>query len=265
MKFLRMLLLYSQTIFTERGRSFVWFLMAFIPPFALYIYWRGALLSSGGTIAGWNLSSISTYYFMVAIASSFLMAHIEVDVAGPDIQRGELAKYLMKPFSYYFFKLFLEIPYRILQGSYGVLVLFFFALFFPKLVVITGDIETLIFSVIILVLAFLLSFTFKMVVGLTAFWLTDIGGFNQLVEAFILLFGGFLLPLSLLPSVFSQIAYILPFSYMIYFPIIALQGGQTVVQLIQIIAMQIFWLLVIGRLYSLLWRMGIKKFTGIGQ
>jgi ABC-2 type transport system permease protein len=265
MKLLRIFLLYFQIIFTERGRSFVWFLSAFIPPFALYVYWRGALVSSGKDIAGWTISAISTYYFMIAIMSSFLMAHIEEDVAGPDIQRGELVSYILKPFPYYFFKFFLEIPYRILQGSYGLIVLFIFTIFFHGAFSVTTDVITLIFAVVIIILAFFLSFTFKMSVGIAAFWLTDIRGFNQLVEALILIFGGFLLPLSLLPNIFAQIAYFLPFSYMIYFPIVVLQGGQTIIHLIQIIAMQIIWLLILIDLYILLWKIGIKKFTGVGQ
>lgn len=265
MRYWRIFLLNFQIVITERAISFVWFIIALIPPFVLYLYWRGALLSNDGNIAGWTLSTISTYYFMLVLASSTLIAHIEENVAREDIQQGELTKFLVKPFSYYMLKLFLEIPWRILQGFYGFIVLSLFIFFFKNLFVITTDMKILLLSIVIAILAFILSFTFKMIIGLSAFWLTDVGGFFQLVEAIILLCGGLLLPLSLLPDALARIAYILPFAYIIYFPIIALQGTQNIQQLMQIIAMQLFWIAIMAYLYSVLWKKGVKKFTGIGQ
>ncbi len=265
MRYWKIFLLNFQIVITERARSFVWFLIALIPPLMLYLYWRGALVSHGGNIAGWTLSTISTYYFMLIIASSLLIVHIEERVAYEDIQQGELTKFLVKPFSYYVLKFFEETPYRILQGFYGILVLLLFTFFFKNLFVVATDATIIILAVIITILAYVLSFTFKMVIGLSAFWLTDVGGFFQLIEAIILLCAGLLLPLSLLPDVLAKIAYILPFAYMIYFPIISLQGTQSVGQLMHIIAVQLVWITVMAYLYSALWKKGVKKFTGIGQ
>lgn len=265
MRYWKIFLLNCQIVITERARSFVWFLIVIIPPFVLYLYWRGALASQGGTIAGWTFSTISTYYFMLAIATSFLMAHIEEDVSTRDIQQGGLTKFLVKPFSYYLFKLFEETPWRILEGSYGIIALLLFIFFFKNLFVIASNPIILLFSLIIVILAYILSFTFKMIIGLLAFWLTDVGGFYQLTEAIILLCSGLLMPLSLLPDTIAQISYVLPFAYMIYFPIISLQGTQNIGQLMHIIVTQLAWIAIMAYLYSLLWKKGVKKFTGIGQ
>lgn len=265
MRYLRIFLLNFQIVIAERARSFVWFLAVLIPPFVLYLYWRGALLSQGGNIAGWTLSTISTYYLMLIVASACLMAHIEENVSREDIQQGELTKFLVKPFSYYILKFFLETPWRILEGFYGFIVLFLFVFFFKNLFIIATDVETLILSAVIVVLAYILSFTFKMIIGLSAFWFTDVGGFFQLVEAIIFLCSGLLLPLSLLPDMLAKVAYVLPFAYMIYFPIISLQGTQNVGQLMHIILMQLIWIAIMAYLYSVLWKNGIRKFTGIGQ
>ncbi len=110
-----------------------------------------------------------------------------------------------------------------------------------------------------------LTFTFKMALGLSAFWFTDVSGFYQLADAILIICAGYMIPLSLLPTWVSQITYALPFSYMLYFPIVALQGSLSQLQLLQIIFMQLMWTTVMSFLYSFLWRMGIRKFTGIGQ
>lgn len=144
-----------------------------------------------------------------------------------------------------------------------VLVLFF--LFFGNLFSITHDPTIIFLSLIVITLGLLISFTFKMIIGLTAFWLTDIGGFYQLIEALIILFAGFTIPITLLPSPFAQIAHILPFSYMVYFPIASIQGTLSIHEIIKIIVIQGAWLILLGCIYHIIWRSGIKKFSGVGQ
>ncbi len=265
MRYWKIFLLNCQTVMTERAKSFVWFLVALIPTSVLYLYWRGALISNGGNISGWTISTISTYYLMLAILYSFIMAHIETSVAREDIQQGELTKFLVKPFSYYLLKFFAETPWRMLEGFYGIVILLLFTLFFKNLLVITADPIIFLLSLIIIILAYILSFTFKMILGLSAFWLTDARGFHQLFDAIIIISAGLLLPLSLLPDFLAQITYRLPFAYMVYFPIISLQGTQNLQQLIYIIMMQLIWISIMAYLYSVAWKKGVGKFTGIGQ
>lgn len=265
MRYLRIFLLNFEIVITERAKALVWLLIALIPPVILYLYWRGALASNNGVISGWTLPTISTYYFLLLFVYAISMSHIEKSVARDDIQHGGLTKFLVKPFSYYLLKFFEETPWRILESIYAVLILLVLTFFFKNLLVVTTDASILALSVIIIILAYILSFTFKMVLGLCAFWLTDIFGFHQLMDAVILFSAGLLLPLSLLPSSLSQIAYTMPFAYMIYFPILALQGTQSIQQLLQIILMQVVWIVIMGFIYSRLWKNGIKKFTGVGQ
>ncbi len=265
MRYLRIFLLNFEIVITERAKAFVWFLIALIPPFILYLYWRGALASNGGTISGWTLSTISTYYLMLLLVYAIAMSHIEKSVSRDDIQQGGLTKFLVKPFSYYILKFFEETPWRILESFYAVLLLLVFTFFFKNLLIITTDAKILALSVIIIILAYILSFTFKMILGLCAFWLTDVGGFHQLMDAIVLLSAGLLLPLSLLPDALAKITYALPFAYIIYFPIIALQGTQNIQQLMHIIFTQLVWIAIMAYLYSVLWKNGVRKFTGVGQ
>lgn len=257
-------LLHFQIVLTERGRSFVWFLMSLVPPLAVYLYWRAAF-ASHNTIPGWNLSSISSYYFLLIVASSALVAHIEEDVSYEDIQQGELTGYILKPFSYITMKLFLETPYRILQGGFALIPVVLFLLFFGKFFTISDDPWVITLACLIAILGYSLSFLFKMIIGICTFWLTDASGFFQLVEGIMFIFAGFLLPITLLPGILAKIAAVLPFSYMVYYPIVAFQGGKSYTALFAIIATQLIWIGLFFVFYSWLWNKGIKKFTGVGN
>ena len=104
-----------------------------------------------------------------------------------------------------------------------------------------------------------------MVVGILAFWFTEVGGLFDMVEVIIVVFGGFILPISLMPDFLKNLASYLPFSYMVYYPVFALMGKFKLLQLLEIILIQIFWILLLVTFYKILWIKGVKKFTGVGQ
>lgn len=265
MRYVRMFLLYSQTALEYRSRSFIWFLIALFNPLLLLLFWKGAATKGGVLLGGWTVSSISSYYFLLIIAGSLLTAHVEEDISQLDIQQGGLSKYLVRPFSYYWMKFLEELPYRLLQGIFGVIVCILFVVLFKNVLIVTSDFFTLIASLFVICFAYFLSFTFKMIVGLLGFWFVDLGGFYQLVEITLLIFAGYLMPLEFFPNTLSHIASVLPFSYMIYFPVVAIIGKLSVLELLQAVSMQILWLFVFIAIYQVVWRLGRKKFTALGQ
>lgn len=258
-------LLHLERTFVDRGRIFVWTLVAIIPPFIIYMYWRAALSTHKGTIGAWNLSGISSYYFLLIVGSSILLAHIEDSVAREDIQEGQLTMYLLKPFSYYFSKLYMETPYRIIQGVFSLIAIAVFIFLFKLSLTFSTNPYVIFLAIIISLLGFTLCFTFKMIIGIIALWLTDIGGFYQLMDGIFFIFGGLLMPLSLFPGGLASIAYSLPFSYMLYFPIVAFQGNQSISDLHRIIFTQLIWIAIFFSVYIFLFAKGLRKFTGVGQ
>jgi ABC-2 type transport system permease protein len=73
------------------------------------------------------------------------------------------------------------------------------------------------------------------------------------------------MPLAFLPDWLERIASMLPFAYMIYFPVIAFEGKLTLIELLQILGVQCVWIGVFFFVYKALWRAGLKKYTAVGQ
>lgn len=264
MKYIRIFLLHFEDAFQSRARSFVWFLTACLNPLIVLLFWLGASKENSSLLGDWSISGIVSYYLLLIIASALLMAHVEESIAEYDIHEGGLSVYLLRPFSYLVIKFFEELPYRIIQGVFGFIVLVLFSLFFSNLIIIPATLQGIILALSIVVLALILSFLFKVIVGLSAFWFTDSFGFQQLVGVAILVFAGYIVPLEFLPSVIRSLSFALPFSYMIYFPISAFQGALSVSSLLKICGIQIMWIAVFAFVYKKLWRSGIKEFTGVG-
>src|SRR3989338_5799251 len=219
MEHLKIILLQFEHIIEHRARSFVWFLLALINPLILILFWRGA--SQENIASQISLPELTAYYFFLIFGVTFLMAHIEEDVAYYDIKQGNLVRYLLRPISYYWIKFYEELPYRVLQGFYGLIILAIFFSFFGNFASPLLTPLIFILSILIAIFAYFISFTFKMIVGLLAFWFVEIGGLFNVMELIIVVFAGLIMPISLMPLPIKNLANYLPFSYIVYYPVFA--------------------------------------------
>lgn len=261
MRYLKLFSIYFQDAFAQRARSLVWFLISLIGPIIMIIFWRGASYQH----TSWSFSTISTYYFLLIIASAFLMTHPEEWIAEEHIKGGNLAQFLLRPFSYFFSNFMSELPWRIIQGLFGLIVVVICYYLFGKLINISFSFQNLIISIIISILGYLLGFVYKMNLALLAFWFTEISGILQVSDILIFTFGGYIAPIFLFPDTLAHIATILPFSYIIYFPVVAFQGKVDVLNFFRIVGIQVAWITLFSVSYKILWRKGLKKFTATGQ
>lgn len=264
-RYFRIFLLYFQQAFEHRSISVVWFLSSLIIPLIMLIFWSGATASQGGTILGWDYASFATYYLFIALAGSLFIAHIEVSVAYDDIKNGDLAKYLLKPIPYLTLNLMAELPWRFIQGLFAVISISLVALLVANIVRITTSPDVFMLAVLMAILAFCMSFVFKMCLGLLAFWFTDISGIMQLSDIILALCSGIVVPLIFLPDQFKILLNILPFAYMVYYPVLGFLGKLNASSQLSIIGIQILWILLFLILYKILWLAGQKKFTAVGM
>lgn len=260
MRYANIFFLNFQSVFQERARSFVWFLLSLFGPVLMILFWRGADISKTA------LSVISSYYFILIVGSSFLMSHSEENISLIDIQEGRMSSYLLKPFIYFSLKWMEEIPYRLLQGSFGVMILIsFMVVLHIHISSHVSGILNIILSALIVLLGVTISQVYKTCLGFISFWTTDAYGMFQLSELLIYIFAGYIVPISFFPHNIAIFAYLLPFAYIIYFPVASVAGFFTTNQLFLILLGQFLWLSLLSLVYKILWERGIKIFTGVGQ
>lgn len=261
MKYLKIIFLHFEHVFENRMRSFIWFLIPLMNNAILIIFWQGSVIQ-GST---WNMSSITSYYFLMTITGALLTSHVEKEIAEYDIMEGDLVRYLTRPFSYYLSKLIEEFPWRVLQGLFAVILFAVFLIFFHTKVTLDSSLIHLPFLLLILFLAYLIAYTIKMSLGLTTFWFKENGGLFELFTMANIILSGGIVPLNLEPTFIRNLSYALPFSYTGYFPIIALQGKLDLIGLLQVVSIQCFWLVGLLFLNRMIWKNGLKVFAAVGQ
>jgi len=176
----------------------------------------------GGSVAGFNQAEALTYIWIgqAMIMVIYMWSWWEVAVA---IQSGDVVGDLLKPLDYFAFWLSRDL------GRAGCHVL---TRFVPTLLIgallydlaLPGTPLTWLAFGASLILAVVVSFAFRFLLNLTAFWLTDIRGVGGLALVATTFLSGFLVPIPFFPSWLRALADFLPFRAIIMLPIEILLG-----------------------------------------
>ncbi len=166
------------------------------------------------------------------------------------IKSGEVASDLSRPFDYYNFWLAQDMGRSLFQlftrGALGMLI---FIVFFGASV--PASVSQWLLVAISTLLALLLSFGWRFLASAMAFWTTDAVGWMRIASFGILLPTGFMIPLAFMPVWLQTLCYLTPFPGMINTPVDIYLGRASGDKAAFLIALQIFWLVVLiaaGRL-----------------
>jgi ABC-2 type transport system permease protein len=112
--------------------------------------------------------------------------------------------------------------------------------------------------------AALLRFFWGYWLALLAFWATRADALLALQDALVFLLAGQVAPTVLLPGALRALANVLPFRYMLGFPVEVLTGRLSPAEVGRGFALQAAWLVVAVTLYGMLWRRGVRRYSAVG-
>lgn len=172
-----------------------------------------------------------------------------------EVQGGEIAYQLNKPYSYIGYHLAKAISYRIISFStvFGlgcILVYFMIGGFSFNPINIP-------FVIIIILLAMLLDFFMMLCIALLAFWFEDTTSFGWIYGKILFTVGGMLLPLEFFPSWLSKISQILPFSYVAYHPA-KLFVNFDLIGFFNVIGAQVGYIILFLIISTIIYRFGVR-------
>src|SRR5947199_5734375 len=102
------------------------------------------------------------------------------------------------------------------------------------------------------------------ILAMAAFWTTRLSAINAMYFAVMLFLSGQMTPLALLPAPIQTLAMLLPFRWVIAFPIELFLGRLTPHEVGVGIAIQAAWLCCMVVLLMCVWRLGIRRYSAVG-
>ena len=260
--------LYAQEIKTSlasmlqyRAALAIYLIGNVLEPLIYLVVWTTVSASSGGSVGGYAPRDFAAYYiaFMLVNQITFTWVMYEFEYR---IRHGSFSAALLRPVHPIHTDIadnlaskVVSLPLMIAAG--GAMALLFhpafstpgwaIALFVPALV-----------------LAYFVRFLLDWTVALAAFWTTRVSAINQIHFMAVLFFSGQIAPLALLPAPLRTAATVLPFRWMVGFPVELVLGRLTFAQALEGLAWQAGWLAAGAVVLRFAWRASVKNYSAVG-
>lgn len=244
-----------------RASTAIWLLGGILEPIIYMVVWTTVANAQGGDVQGITAGDFAAYYIVGMVVQQLIFSWIMWEYEYM-IRDGTYAARLMRPIHPIFQDIAVNVSYKtitlfVLIPTAIVLILLFRPTFHLQLW------STIAFFPALL-LAFVLRFTLDWSLAQAAFWTTRITAVNRLYEVTFVLLSGRFAPLALFPPAFLVVANVLPFRWMMAFPIELFLGMLTPREVAIGFAAQLGWIVFAIVLMRFIWRRSVKKFSAVG-
>lgn len=229
----------------------------------VYFLWH-AVFSNTTVIAGYEQSQMLTYILASSLVRTLVLSTTTMEI-GEVINRGNLSNFLVKPLNIWKYYGARDVADKLINVFFAFFeVIFIFLLLRPSVhVEVNGFIlATTIFAVFG---GIILYFLFSTLLGFLAFWTPDIWAPRFLSFVLMEFFAGTLFPLDILPSGLFMISRLLPFGYLVFFPVRLFLGQAHVSEVLSGFLISITWILVLYSINRVVWKKGLQTYTAEGK
>ncbi len=244
-----------------RASLVIWMIGHVLEPLVYLIVWSAVSTTSGGTVGDFTAREFAAYFLLVMLVNHVTYTWIMYEFEYR-IREGLLSFALLKPVHPIHSDIadnisskLITLPIMlVIAATLGVL---FRPDFAPPLWAVAAFFPALF-------LAFLVRFFLEWTLANAAFWLTRVSAINQMYFVLMLFLSGQIAPLALFPSFVQSAADLLPFRWMLGFPVELLLGRLTPDQTLTGICAQVIWLVISLVLMRLVWRAGSRMYSAVG-
>lgn len=261
----RNLALFKLGIVTNLEYRFNFFIDAFLQPILSVaielLMWVAIFKSANATTIG---GFTQDYYLAYAAWAPFIgritISWMYESMMVEEVVSGSINTILTRPLSFYEYYLSQMMGYKIITTILSLMVPIFFSLYF-KLPV---HYERLPLVFLIIGYYLLLIHTLSFIISTFGFYLTRVRSLTLLKNISLTLLSGEVVPVDLMPNFLKKLFLILPFSNGVYTPLAYLTGRKNI-EIIEYGFINITVSLCISGLIAyVLWKRGIREYTGTG-
>jgi ABC-2 type transport system permease protein len=232
--------------------------------FLIQFFIWSAVFSTRDTVNGMTFEQILAYYGLAALINYIIFDSADWEMQDL-VHSGKLVTFLLRPISYRFYSFSAKTGNRLLAfGLELVPVYFIFYWVFDIHLVPKHPIWFL----ISVTLSFFMTFLVNFCIGTCAFWLMRAHGARRMFLLFKDFSAGVFVPLSFFPEALQAFVFFMPFQFISYVPIQVFLGSYQLaghsLTIPAVVGLQALSVTVMWGAAELLWRLGIKKFTGVG-
>jgi ABC-2 type transport system permease protein len=250
------------SMFQYRASLLIWMIGHVLEPLIYLIVWSAVAAASGGSVGGFTPGGFAAYYILLMMVNQITYTWIMYEYEYR-IREGMLSFALLRPVHPIHSDIADNVSSKIVTLPIMVAIAVGMAFAFhvtlhPPLWVVLAFMPALFF-------AFLIRFLVEWTLAQVAFWTTRVSAVNQTYFLLLLFLSGQIAPLALLPAPLRLAAEILPFRWMVSFPIELLLGQQTPAGTLTGLGAQLAWLALSLLIMRRVWRSAVRVYEAVGS
>ncbi len=249
------------TMLQYRTALLIWTIGQVLEPLIYLIVWSVVSNGSGGSVGSYTTAEFAAYYVVLMLVNQISYTWIMYDFEYR-VREGTLSATLLRPVHPIHSDVADNLSSKLITLPIIIVVATGLAIGFHA--PISPPLWAVPVFILSLALAFLVRFLLEWTLALAAFWTTRVDAINQAYFVLMLFLSGQIAPLSLLPQPIQVLSYVLPFRWLIGFPIELVLGRLTVTQALVGLGAQAGWLILSFVIMRTVWRAGVHVYTAVG-
>lgn len=244
-----------------RGALAIWLIGIVLEPIVSLVVWTTVANGQGGAVGGFTAGEFAAYFTSLLIVNQLTFTW-HFWFFEWRIREGFFSPLLLRPVHPIHNDVAENLTFKLLTGTIVVPVAIFLVVAFGATFQ-TQPWQIAAF-VVALGLAMPLRFLAEWTLGAAAFWITRTGAINQAYSVVMLFLSGFLAPLALFPPAIQAVAAVLPFRWMVAFPVEVALGRLAPDQVLAGFAAQLAWIAGLVLVMRVVWAAGTRRYSAVG-
>ncbi|PAX54855.1 ABC transporter permease [Brunnivagina elsteri] len=239
-----------------RAELILWVLSGSLPIILMGAWTQAA---QGGQF-GLSSQDFARYFIAVFLVQQFTVVWVIWEFER-EVVEGKLSPRLLQPLDPGWHHFASHVAERGARMPFMLLLIVLFFILYPQAFWVPSLSQILLFVPAVL-LAFILRFTIQYTFAMFAFWTERASALENFWFLFYLFLSGLIAPLEVFPESVRAAVLCTPFPYLINFPVSLLVGLET--DIWRGFSMIVGWTLLFLGLNRILWRAGLKRYSGMG-
>lgn len=245
-----------------RANLLMYLLYWLIAPIIYLAVWV-SIANAKGDVSGLTANDFITYYMTLLVVDQ-LTSNIVIHIFAYKVQDGSLSPELIRPVHPMLTNTLVNsIAFKALNLMVFIPIwIVLWLLYQPNFSSVAW--QNVLLAIPAVILGFSIGFLLTAAITSLAFWTTRVYSIHEFYFAFMMLFSGQFVPLTLMPKLVQDLAQYLPFQLQIYFPIQLILGRLSNEQILQGFLSGAVWLVIALALFNWVWREGVKRYSAVG-
>lgn len=249
--------------FAYRLNFILWRVRVVISILITYFLWD-SVFAGNSEVFGYSQARMLTYVILLTFLTGVVLSTQTHRVAS-EINLGELSKFLLKPVNYFAFNLARDLSDKFLNTTFSIFEIILLVLILRPPLILQTSLYWLTLFVVAIVLATILFFEISLILSFIGFWSKETWAPRFIFFILITFLAGTYFPLDIFPRPIYQFLQLLPFTYIVFFPLKIYLGELTSSSLQTGLVVVSIWLVLLFFMIKILWQKGLKIYTAEGS